>query len=119
MYKWMLFGFFMMLSISAGAESVDPTKPVSYNSDLTSGSGEGDDVSISETAQIKLTSILFSEDRKIAVINGEFKKEGDMVGGYQVVQIFPYKVSLKKDNETKVVALSDPILKSVEKEEIK
>lgn len=104
----------MMGGFLAKAESVDPTKPVAYHSD---GGEESSEDAVSAKKTLQLTSILVSEDRKVAVIDGEIKNEGDNVGPYKVVEIREYQVDLKNDMETKTLEIGKSILKSIKPEE--
>ncbi len=61
---------------------------------------------------LHVTSILVSEDRKVAVINGEMKVEGDFVGAFQVVKIEEYRVELKNKDGIQWLLLGDPTLQS-------
>jgi hypothetical protein len=47
-----------------------------------------------------LNSVLISAHRRIAIINGTRVKEGDQIGGAEVVQINPGGVRLKAEGET-------------------
>ena len=46
-----------------------------------------------------LAGTFYSEKNPVAIINGSALKEGETVGAYQVVKIFPQSVKLKCDGE--------------------
>ncbi|BFM16975.1 hypothetical protein R50073_31580 [Maricurvus nonylphenolicus] len=58
----------------------DPTKPLRFKAET-----EG-------LASLSLHSVLISEDRKFAVINGKQVKEQDVINGARVVKIQPGRV---------------------------
>lgn len=52
-----------------------------------------------------LSSIVFSDERKLAVINGQIVKVGDRIAGATVLEILPYAVRLQIGNETRTAQL--------------
>ena len=118
MYKWLLICLATMPSIVSGVATVDPTKPASYSGvGAENGSNDAEGVAVVVEVKLQLNAILFSSDRKIVMINGELKKEGEMVGLYKVTQILENKVYLTKGSEVRVLYFREPFLKSVGKEE--
>jgi MSHA biogenesis protein MshK len=82
----------------------DPTAPLGYNATGTSVGGE----------QFALNSILVSSQRKLAIINGNPVREGDLVPGSTdvvVQKIVAQAVILKQADQTWVLRLSPNILK--------
>lgn len=67
----------------------DPTRPPDYIESQTSGEGG------KEAAEsLELTQVIYSKDRKIAVIGGQAVKIGDEVMGDKVIDIGPNTVQL-------------------------
>jgi len=52
-----------------------------------------------------LTSTLVSEGRRLATINGRTVRQGQSIGGAQVIKIDPAGVTLLQDGERKRIAL--------------
>ena len=50
--------------------------------------------------------MLVSKDRKIAVINGSFHREGDWIDGAQITRIEPQAVRLQRGSQETVVRLN-------------
>lgn len=76
--RFILMFLFSLLSIGpaiAMVEMRDPTRPI------------GDNASVSFAETYELGSILFSVERKIAVINGQWLRVGDKVDGVTVTRI--------------------------------
>lgn len=61
----------------------------------------------SNVLELKLLAIF----NKKAFINYKWVKEGDEIGGYKVVKIYPRKVLLKKDNKVTVLKFNNILLK--------
>jgi hypothetical protein len=103
-------------SVVVKAALVDPTEPpAEYVSQMEAAKGiQSTNKKDAVRAQggLHVTSILVSAERKVAIINGEMKVEGDFVGAFQVVKIEEYRVALKNKDETQWLLLGDPILKS-------
>jgi MSHA biogenesis protein MshK len=55
--------------------------------------------------QIEVSAILISPQRRIAVINGELYREGELVDGAELVRIEADSVRLKRGDQEFVVAL--------------
>ena len=56
---------------------------------------------------LKLTAVLVSERRRIAVINGQFYRVGDRVNGDEIIRIEPGSIQIKRGSEQILVTLSD------------
>ena len=73
--KWQCVMFILMLASEfAAAELNDPTKPLGSSATVASG------VSAHENTA-SVSSVFISSDRKVAIINGQALKEGDVVKG--------------------------------------
>lgn len=101
--------YVVMLIISPGvlAEFNDPMQPPEYalnklraekyqkaNSKKTSQSG------LKKEQSWVLTSILYSRDRKHAIINNKLVRKGDLIKGARVVQLQPDSVRLLAKGKT-------------------
>ena len=92
-----------MLCVSPilGAAINDPTKPIyseNANSSIVTNPV------IKENKIILLQSILYGDHAKIAVINGDMFREGDVIDGVLMESIHKHHVMVKyKDNSMKVV----------------
>lgn len=56
-------------------------------------------------APFTLNAVLVSSSRRVAVINGEIRREGDRVGDATVTRIEPRRVALRRGGEEIVVRL--------------
>ncbi|MDF3011835.1 MAG: hypothetical protein K0Q78_39 [Cellvibrio sp.] len=86
------------------ADVRDPTAPLGYNAVGAAADGEG----------FALNSILISPRRKLAIINGNTLREGEMVPGVadvKVQKILTQAVVLQRADQTWVLKLSPIILK--------
>ena len=82
----------------------DPTAPLGYSATGTAVSG----------TQLALNSILISPQRKLAIINGNTLREGQIVPGsadVKVQRILAQAVVLQQADQTWVLRLSPSILK--------
>lgn len=79
----------MLMGTSGQAQLADPTRPA--RSSLRSPS-------VTETTEAALTlqSVLLSEQRRVAVINGRRVQPGDRVFGARVVEISLFAVRLRR-----------------------
>lgn len=66
-------------------------------------SAQGDVAGESKEVAWVVNSILVSAQRKQAVINGQFVREGDSISGAQVIRIEASSVHLNRDGETLVL----------------
>ncbi len=83
-------------------ETRDPTRPLSYVAPNRS----------KEKSSWRLDSVLISNQRKLAVINGEFVKEQGWVKGAQVTQIENGQVTILVKGKPRVLTLSTDIRKA-------
>ena len=65
----------------------DPTQPSSYKA-------------VSKKKRLRVESILFSETRKVAVINGAVVAEGDSIGSAKIIQIDKGSVRISDGGKT-------------------
>lgn len=72
---------------SAGFGFSDPTQPSQYRP-------------AAKRVSLKLESVLVSDARKVAVINGQVVAEGEMIGGAKVISIGKDNVRLRKSGKT-------------------
>lgn len=90
----------LLLCLLAGAVSAqtlqDPTRPSGFNS-----VAEPEDTEESHA----LGSIIIGPGRRIAVIDGQPRMEGQTFNGVRVLRITPGKVELRVDGEVKVLQL--------------
>ena len=87
-------GLVILLFISADVWSLsDPTRPSGYHSVAPEQQG------------LRLESILFSETRKVAVINGNVVAEGDSIGRTKIIQISSDSVKVNRDGKSKILEL--------------
>ena len=88
---------------------VDPMRPLHYQ---TSSSRQAK----AEGVLIKawtLTAVLISAERSVAVINGKTMQQGEIIGGYRLVQIMPDKVLLKNGQRKLVLRRTGTGLKKI------
>lgn len=99
MYKRLLVVFLALWVIPAQGESLrDPTQPPQG---ARAASAPAADV----TSSMTLDSVLFSDQRRVAVINGQALREGDPIQGAQVIHIRPDRVELRVNNTTRTLRL--------------
>ncbi len=80
--------FLLPQALMAANDLRDPTRPLSYAQSKT----------VTESALV-LHSVLISDSRKVAVINGQRLQEGEAIKhseGVHVLRIFPHSVELKQ-----------------------
>ena len=88
---------------------VDPMRPLHYQ---TSSSRQAK----AEGVLIKawtLTAVLISAERSVAVINGKTMQQGEIIGGYRLVQIMPNKGLLKNGQRKLVLRRTGTGLKKI------
>lgn len=62
--------------------------------------------------EFRLAQILYSEQRKVAVINNRIVKVGDIIRGAKVTEIGPKKVTLKRKGKTLSLMIDRYLIKS-------
>ncbi len=112
MSKYSLIAVFLLLSpaffVQAQEAAVDPTKPLGF-SGATGFSGEAG----SADNGIKLTSILISSERKVAIINGQVLTENQTLkgAGALVKKIDVDAVTLQQNGKVWRVALNSTVIR--------
>ncbi|MAZ43643.1 MAG: hypothetical protein CMF48_00495 [Legionellales bacterium] len=91
------------------AELADPTRPVNYKGPYLGPIG-GAGVA---AESLQLNSILYSETRQVAVINGQSLKVGDKIGGLTLEKVWADKVNLKGANQSVVLSLNPEKVKKL------
>ena len=97
--KW--FGRALLALVAAGVLASysyglsDPTQPSQYRA-------------AAKRVSLKLESVLVSDVRKVAVINGQVLAKGETIGGAEVVSIDKDKVRLRKSGKTISLTLEHP-----------
>lgn len=81
------------------SQFVDPMRPVHYQSPAKKTS-VAERKKRTDTKEWKLTAVLISASRSVAVINGKSLQEGEQLGGYKLIQIDTDKVILKNRQGT-------------------
>lgn len=92
----------IMVSVSVFAQERDPTQPP-FTVSLPAVEMD------SWAKNIKLSQILYSEQRQSARINGQWVKPGENIDGFQVNSVKPNGVILEKNNERVEITLFKPI----------
>lgn len=92
---------FLILSISAGADTITPTRRFSWNQEQYVKKGVRTlpwvrDPFYPTEQKFKLAGIISGE---LAFINGKWFRKGDRIQGYQVRMVMQDAVSLAKDGE--------------------
>ncbi len=86
---------FLLWSLQAVAEQLpDPTMPDGY----TAGPAVGDAEALS-APDFRVTEIVLSPDRRVAVINGQRLEQGDSFAGGRLVSIQADKVTIEMEDE--------------------
>jgi hypothetical protein len=87
-----------------GAEPAvhDPTQPF-----RAGAPGEGGSAAGATQPRFKLTAVLLSPTRRVAIVNGKALQEGQRIGGLEVVKIDSRSVLLREGNKEFVVQLGD------------
>lgn len=111
MYKWLICVTFICASIKpfaeidSGNEIRDPTTPLGY--------AAGDLADVPEQ-NFELDSVLIGSHRKLAIINGNSLREGQLIpgsGGIKVRSILPQKVILQQGGNIWSITLSPDVIK--------
>ena len=101
-------------SLAAATPLSDPTRPSGYHGLVHGPIGMED---ISDIRTFKLSSIIYSDARKIAVINNKPWKMGDKIGGYTVENIWADKVNLKGPERSLVLSLNPERVKKLRRKD--
>jgi hypothetical protein len=57
--------------------------------------------------QLTLNGMVYSASKPVAIINGQFMRPGDQIGGYKVVSIGPKEVRMTGDDREMVLRVTD------------
>lgn len=79
---------------------VDPMRPVDYRAVRVKPQEKKDDV---DTSSWKLTAVLTSATRQVAVVNGHSFQQGDTLDGFIIKKIQKDRVYLQKAQKTVVL----------------
>lgn len=104
MFRFIVLSFTLFASMHVFAS--DPMRPL-----VTQFSASAKPLPV--VSGLKLSSILYSQQRKVAVINGSTVKVGDRVGGYLVKTISPTSVRLVNSQGSKTLQLTQKIKKKI------
>ena len=98
--------YVVLLALPTGlAALTDPTRPAHFR---------GEKVAIRKgNADIKLSSIIVSKERRFATINGKTVQEGDKINNFEVIAIKRGYVVLSGDDDTFKVHLFQDITRTV------
>jgi MSHA biogenesis protein MshK len=96
----------LTFTVQAQAQAPDPTKPLNFVATATGTAGSAEET-------IKLTSILISSDRKIAIINGQVLQESQTLKGVgaQIKKIDVDAVTLQQNGKVWRVPLNSTIIR--------
>lgn len=90
-YRWLLLGLSLGCSGAAWALA-DPTRPASYQH-------------VAGEQGLRLESVLISDSRKVAVINGHVVAEGDRIAGARIIHINRQGVKVSRDGVSRVLVM--------------
>lgn len=79
---------------------VDPMRPVDYRAIQVKPPAKMDDV---DTSSWKLTAVLTSPNRQVAVVNGRSLQQGDSLDGFTVRKIAKDRIYLQKAKKSVVL----------------
>ena len=102
-HKWLTA---IILFVSTGicaAAPVDPTRPLSYVAKPGTVSNQS----------LQLESILYSSNRKVAIINQAVLAEGDKLGSLKVTRITPTSVRVIQDGKAQTLVLPNTEIKTL------
>ena len=95
----------MTICVAAGAQAIhDPTRPTDASAFFGKNTADSN-------VEWKLQSILYAQDRRVAVINGTRVHEGDRIGSAKVMRISSTHVLLKTGGSTLTLHLLPKTLK--------
>lgn len=77
----------------------DPTRPLSLQAQIAAQP---------VGKEFSLDSIMIGHDRRVAVIDGIARQEGDTFEGTRLLRIFPDKVELKEQGRTQTLEWTKP-----------
>jgi hypothetical protein len=80
----------------------DPTQPF-----RAAAGGEAAEPASGPQPRFKVTAVLVSPTRRVAIVNGHALQEGQWIGGAEVVKIDARSVQLREGNREFVLQLGD------------
>ena len=93
---------------------VDPMRPVRYQASVANTTPmKKNDQKLVNTKAWRLTAVLISAERSVAVINGKSLQEGEILNGFKLVKIMPDQVLLKNKQRKLVLRRSGTGLKKI------
>lgn len=93
---------------------VDPMRPVRYQASVANTTPmKKNGQKLVNTKAWRLTAVLISAERSVAVINGKSVQEGEILNGFKLVKIMPDKVLLKNKQRKFVLRRSGTGLKKI------
>lgn len=96
----LLLSTFFFAAVGQATDFYDPLRPhTATRSTVTEKAVAVPD----PTVDWRLTAVLISAQRSVAIINGSSFRPGDQLEGFRLVSIFPDRVILKKNGTTKVL----------------
>lgn len=98
MARWLMMTLLLAGPVNADALQ-DPTRPP--------GQQAAPPTAVA-TKSFTLSSILYGQDRRVAVIDGVPRSEGDTFNGVRLRRIYPGRVELVVNGQVRVVRLSAP-----------
>lgn len=98
------------VGMAGSAEFVDPMKPLNYKAS-TSDTNTDTVNEKKKTDSWQLTAVLLSDERSVAVVNGQSLQIGDVVEGYTLVRIYKDRVVLNGKGRKLVLERSGTGLK--------
>ncbi len=102
MFKLKPFLIVLSAVVCVGAQQsvalTDPTQPSNYRA-------------VSKQQTLRLESILFSEARKVAVINGSVVAEGDSIGATTIIHIDKNSVKVRSNGKTAELVLQRAVIR--------
>jgi MSHA biogenesis protein MshK len=109
-HSYIAIGLVLSLSVFVQAQeaAIDPTKPLGF-----SGTADASGDAANSDGGIKLTSILISSERKVAIINGQVLTENQTLkgAGALVKKIEVDAVTLQQNGKVWRVALNNTVIR--------
>lgn len=97
--------FFTTATVFASEQDplVDPLRPSRFQAPETVPSAPSVTKKAEEVSSWQFTTVLISNERSVAVINGQAFQVGDVLEGYRLVEIFTDKVVFKNSQGKRVL----------------
>ena len=98
------------IGVAGAAEFIDPMKPLNYQATTADTNTETTNEK-KKTDSWKLTAVLLSDKRSVAVVNGQSLRPGDVLEGYTLMGIYKDRVVLNGKGRKLVLERSGTGLK--------